>query len=68
MDNHTAMSLMTGMLRPSGGAWKYAANWVNWKAETIGAEVAVHCRCSNKKKFQRSIQKINWKSFATEIN
>ncbi|XP_046657835.1 cytolytic toxin-beta-like [Daphnia pulicaria] len=52
MDDHTAMSLMTGMLRPpSGGAWQYAADWADWKAETFGrkAEVAVHC-CSFSKK------------------
>jgi hypothetical protein len=43
-NNHTAMRL--AVTRPTG--------WV--KAETIGAQVAVqHCRCSNKKKFQRSI-------------
>ncbi|XP_046463224.1 uncharacterized protein LOC124209324 [Daphnia pulex] len=52
MDDHTAMSLMTGILRlSSGGAWQYAADGVDWKAETFGrkAEVAVHCCCSSKK-------------------
>ncbi|XP_046655011.1 uncharacterized protein LOC124348781 [Daphnia pulicaria] len=49
MDDHTAMSLITGILRPSsGGAWQYVADWADWKAETFGrkAEVAVHCCCS----------------------
>jgi hypothetical protein len=52
MDDHTTMSLMTGMLRPpSGGAWQYAADWADWKAETFVRqnEVAVHCCCSSKK-------------------
>ncbi len=52
MDDHTAMSLMTGMLRPpSGGAWQYAADRADWRAETFGrkAEVAVHCCYSSKK-------------------
>ncbi|EFX66158.1 hypothetical protein DAPPUDRAFT_263562 [Daphnia pulex] len=52
MDDHAAISLMTGILRPSsGGAWQYAADWADWKAETFGrkAEVAVHC-CSSSKK------------------
>jgi hypothetical protein len=52
MDNHTAMSLMTGMLRPpSGRAWQYAADWADWKAETFVRqnEVVVHCCCSSKK-------------------
>ncbi|EFX70697.1 hypothetical protein DAPPUDRAFT_112446 [Daphnia pulex] len=49
MDDHTAMSLITGILRPSsGGAWQYVADWADWKAETFGrkAEVAVYCCCS----------------------
>ncbi|XP_045024270.1 uncharacterized protein LOC116934977 isoform X2 [Daphnia magna] len=46
MDDHTAMSLMAGLLRPSlKGAWKYAADWVDSKDELFshGTHVAVHC-------------------------
>ncbi|KAK4030182.1 hypothetical protein OUZ56_023159 [Daphnia magna] len=46
MDDHTAMSLMAGLLRPSlKGAWQYAADWVDSKDELFshGAHVAVHC-------------------------
>uniref|UniRef100_A0A0N7ZVC2 GTPase IMAP family member n=1 Tax=Daphnia magna TaxID=35525 RepID=A0A0N7ZVC2_9CRUS len=51
MDDHTAMSLMAGLLRPSlKGAWKYAADWVDSKDELFshGAHVAVHCCHSDK--------------------
>ncbi|KAK4030184.1 hypothetical protein OUZ56_023161 [Daphnia magna] len=46
MDDHTAMSLMAGLLRPSlKGAWQYAADWVDSKDELFshGTHVAVHC-------------------------
>ncbi|KAI9550822.1 hypothetical protein GHT06_013811 [Daphnia sinensis] len=51
MDDHTAMSLMAGLLRPSlKGAWQYAADWVDSKDELLshGAHVAVHCCYSEK--------------------
>ncbi|XP_045024272.1 uncharacterized protein LOC123469398 [Daphnia magna] len=51
MDDHTAMSLMAGLLRPSlKGAWQYAADWVDSKDELFshGAHVAVHCCHSEK--------------------
>ncbi|XP_045024258.1 uncharacterized protein LOC116936081 isoform X2 [Daphnia magna] len=51
MDDHTAMSLMAGLLRPSlKGAWQYAADWVDAKDELFshGAHVTVHCCHSEK--------------------
>ncbi|XP_057365083.1 uncharacterized protein LOC130685824 [Daphnia carinata] len=51
MDDHTAMSLMAGLLRPSlKGAWQYAADWVESKNDLLsqGAHVAVHCCRSEK--------------------
>ncbi|KAI9559806.1 hypothetical protein GHT06_013813 [Daphnia sinensis] len=52
MDDHTAMSLMAGLLRPSlKGAWQYATDWVDSKDELLshGAHLAVHC-CHSRKR------------------
>ncbi|KAI9559803.1 hypothetical protein GHT06_013810 [Daphnia sinensis] len=54
MDDHTAMSVTAGLLRPSlNGAWHYAADWVDAKDElsSQGAHVAVHCCHSEKNVF-----------------
>ncbi|XP_057377813.1 uncharacterized protein LOC130699581 [Daphnia carinata] len=51
MDDHTAMSLMAGLLGPPlKGAWQYAADWVESTNESFsqGAHVAVHCCRSEK--------------------
>ncbi|XP_059350252.1 uncharacterized protein LOC132087730 [Daphnia carinata] len=52
MDDHTAMSVTAGLLRPSlKGAWQYAADWIEQTEELLNHEVqvAVHCRSTIKK-------------------
>ena len=54
LDDHSAMSLTAGLLRPStGGAWQYVADRANWVAGSFNhhKEVVVHCRRSSKKVF-----------------
>ena len=50
MDNHSAMSFTTGIVRPSArGAWQYATDRADGKIEPFGREVVVHCRKSSRK-------------------
>nr|CAH0098893.1 unnamed protein product [Daphnia galeata] len=52
MDDHSAMSLMAGLLRPtSAGAWQYAIDRTDFKMGSFdqGPKVAVHCRSSSRK-------------------
>ncbi len=52
MDNHSAMSLMAGVLKPSSaGAWQYLADRTDWTngSSCPEAQVAIHCRCSTRK-------------------
>jgi hypothetical protein len=50
MDNHSAMSLIAGLLRPSlAGAWQYPIDRSDFTTFDHGAEVAVHCRSSSRK-------------------
>ena len=52
MDDHSAMSLMAGLLRPtSAGAWQYAIDRTDFTMGSFdqGPKVAVHCRSSSRK-------------------
>jgi hypothetical protein len=52
MDNHSAMSLMAGLLHPSlAGAWQYLIDQSDSTMGLfdLGSEVAIHCRSSSRK-------------------
>ena len=52
MDNHSAMSLMAGLLHPSlAGAWQYPIDRSDSTMGLfdLGSEVAIHCRSSSRK-------------------
>ena len=52
IDDHSAMSVTAGLVRPPiGGAWQYVVDRSNWAVGPYGrgTEVTVHCRSSSKK-------------------
>ena len=57
IDDHSAMSWTIGLVHPpTEGAWHYLVD--RWKMKSLGwgSEVAVHCRCSSKKKSVNPVQ------------
>ena len=52
IDDHTAMSVITGLVYPSSaGAWQFAVDRANWTTGPFGSdtEISVYCRRASKK-------------------